>query len=104
MARKWQDIRKGPPPAPLSPEEHRAMAERLARLDAFCGELTNSDRDDPSAELLELADRYTGGEITFEQFRMAYWQTRPVGERLEETWRLSELAFQAEKNSAAQSS
>lgn len=85
---------------PLTPE----IAERLARLDQFCGELTNSDRDDPSAELLELADCYSGGELTFEQFRMAYWQTRPIGERLEETWRLSEQAFSRPDDGAESSS
>ena len=74
---------------PLTPE----IAERQKRLDHFCGELANPDRDDPSSELLDLGHRYTDGEISFEQFRMAYWQTRSVGERLEETWRLSEQAF-----------
>jgi hypothetical protein len=29
---------------------------------------------------------------------MAYWQTRPVGERLEETWRLGEQAFSKTKD------
>lgn len=96
MARNWREIRKGPLPEvkPMTPE----IAKRLKRLDHFCGELMNSDRDDPSAELLDLGDRYTDGEITFEQFRMAYWQTRPVGERLEETWRLGEQAFSKTKD------
>ncbi len=91
MARKWSEIRKGPLPEvkPLTPE----IAERLKRLDHFCGKLTDSDRDDPTADLLELGHRYTAGEITFEEFQRAYWQTRPVGERLEETWRLSKQAF-----------
>lgn len=101
MARKWSEIRKGPPSVvkPLTPE----IAESLARLDQFCGELTNSDRDDPTADLLELGHRYTAGEITFEEFQRAYWQTRPVGERLEETWRLSEQALPGPDDSAKNS-
>ena len=66
MARKlqevWKSILKEPPPPPLSSEERRAMVERLARLDQFRGELTYSDRDDPSSEVPELADRYSSGE------------------------------------------
>jgi|GEM_PF-6361979 len=64
MTKKWADIRKGPPPEPLSPEEHRAMAERLARLDKFCEGM----EDELQWELLEPAHRYTRGEITFEEF------------------------------------
>lgn len=64
MAKKWKDIRKGPPPKPLSPEEHRAMAERLARLDKFCEGM----EDELQWKLLEPAHRYTHGEISFEEF------------------------------------
>lgn len=88
MARKWSEIRKGPPSVvkPLTPE----VAERLARLDKFCEGMG----DEAQFDLLELGHRYTAGEITFAQFKMGYWQTRPIGERIEETWRLSvEEAF-----------
>ena len=78
MARKWSDIRKGPPSVvkPLTPE----IAERLERLDKFCEGLGSEAQFD----LLELGHRYTAGKITFEEFKRAYWQMRPVGERLEE--------------------
>lgn len=91
MAHKLKDIRQGPPRElkPVTPK----VIDRLKRLDRFCEQLTNSDRDDPSAELLELAARYTDREITFDQFQQSYWQTRPISERLEETWRLSEQAY-----------
>lgn len=92
MARKWSEIRKGPPSVvkPLTPE----IAERLERLDKFCEGIDSEAQFD----LLELGHRYTAGEITFEEFQRAYWQTRPIGERLEETWRLSnETSSQKQK-------
>jgi hypothetical protein len=88
MVRKWSEIRKGPPSIvkSLTPE----IAERLARLDKFCEGMS----DEAQFDLLELGHRYTAEEITFAQFKMGYWQTRPIGERIEETWRLSvEEAF-----------
>lgn len=64
MAHKWSDIRKGPPPKPpLSPEEFRVQAERLARLDKFCEGMDS----EAQFELLELAHRYTDGEIPFSE-------------------------------------
>lgn len=80
------------PIKPLTPE----IAERLARLNKFCEEMGSEAQFD----LLELGHRYTAGEITFDEFQRAYWQTRPVGERLEETWRLSEEAYSKSKNNA----
>ena len=62
MATKWKDIRQGPPSVvkPLTPE----VIERLAILDKFCEGMDSEAQFD----LLELGQRYTDGEITFEEF------------------------------------
>jgi hypothetical protein len=63
MAIKWEDIRQGPPRVvkPLTPE----IIERLAILDKFCEGMDSEAQFD----LLKLGERYTGGEITFEEFK-----------------------------------
>jgi hypothetical protein len=65
VAHKWKDIRKGPPPKPLSPEEYEIQAERLSKLDQFCQGIESARQ----FQLLEPADRYRRGEITFEEFK-----------------------------------
>jgi hypothetical protein len=67
MAKKWKDSRGNdvpPPKPPLSPEELRIVSERLARLDKFCEGMDS----EAQFQLLDLAHRYTAGEITFEEF------------------------------------
>lgn len=76
MAKKWKDIRKGLPRKPLTPEEHQVQLKRLARLDEFCEGL------EPTGKLLELADRYTAGSITFAEFESTVRSWAPESETL----------------------
>lgn len=62
MGMRWEDIRRGPAPEPLSEDERRVQMERLDRLNKFCEGM------EPTAELLDLADRYRLGNISFEEF------------------------------------